>query len=129
MTAAGLTVNSTASPVATRGVTDIADRVVERIAGRAALDVKDVRAPRPTGLSRLTVGSGDTSVDAHVDGRTVALDIELAITYPAPIRTVARRVQAAVRLTVERLTGLEVIAIRVKVVDAPVDRPAARRAI
>jgi uncharacterized alkaline shock family protein YloU len=129
MTVAGSTVNSTTSPVATRGVTHIADRVAERIAGRAALDVKDARPPRPTGLSRLTVGSGDPSVDAHVDGTLVALDIELAITYPAPLRTVAREVQTAVRSTVERLTGLEVVAIRVKVVDAPVDRPAARRVI
>ena len=120
-----MTATSAALPSATpeRGVTDIADRVVERIAGRAAAEVADVLPPPRTGLSRVTGSAVDPAVDAHVDGSAVRLDIRLSVRYPAPIRTVARRVQNAVRSRVEKLTGLDVTAITVEVVAAPMGRP------
>jgi uncharacterized alkaline shock family protein YloU len=120
-----MTATSAALPSATpeRGVTDIADRVVERIAGRAAAEVADVLPPPRTGLSRVTGSAVDPAVDAHVEGSAVRLDIRLSVRYPAPIRTVAHRVQNAVRSRVEKLTGLDVTAITVEVVAAPMGRP------
>jgi uncharacterized alkaline shock family protein YloU len=129
-----MTINTSTAPVSThasaiRGVTHIADRVVEKIAGQAALQVEDVRTAPATGLSRLTGGSDHPSVQAHVDTSTVALEIQLGIDYPSPMRTVARQVQVAVRTTVEGFTGLEVTAIRVNVVRLPTSRPSARRVL
>jgi uncharacterized alkaline shock family protein YloU len=119
-----MTVTSPALPVATpaRGVTDIADRAVEKIAGRAAAEVADVLPAPRTGLARVTGSAVDPAVDAHVDGTAVRLDIRLSVRYPAPIRTVARRVQHAVRSRVEKLTGLDVTAITVEIVAAPIGR-------
>lgn len=111
-----------------RGVTQFADRVVEKIAGRAAYEVDDVRPAPVTGLARLNPRSTG-AVNAHVDGTAVTLTIQLGISYPAPIRTVAANVQRAVRSTVERLTGLDVVTIRVELVDLPIDRPRVRRVI
>jgi uncharacterized alkaline shock family protein YloU len=111
----------------TRGVTDIADRVVERIAGRAAAEVEDVLPAPRAGLSRLTGADSAPSVEAHVDGRTARLRVRLSVVYPAPVRAVARRVQTTVRARVENLTGLDVTAVHVEVVALPVHRPASRR--
>jgi uncharacterized alkaline shock family protein YloU len=112
-----------------RGVTRIADRVIEKIAARAACEVNDVRPAAVTGLARLAHRSTDPAASAHVDGTTVSLDIQLAISYPSPIRTIAANVHRAVRSTVERLAGLDVVTIRIEVVDLPIDRPSARRVV
>jgi uncharacterized alkaline shock family protein YloU len=114
-----------ASP-AKRGVTDIADRVVGRIAGRAASEVEAVLPVPSTGLSRLTGNATDPEVDVDVEGERVRLAIRLAVRYPAPIRSVARQVQEAARSRVEHLTGLEVVAVRVEVVAAPLGRRESR---
>ncbi len=102
-----------------RGSTHIADRVVEKIAGRAAVEVRDVAAPPATGLARLTGGRDEPDTKADVDGSAVELDIQLAIRYPSPIRTVSRQVQQAVRARVHDLTGLDVSAVRINVVSLP----------
>jgi uncharacterized alkaline shock family protein YloU len=123
------TANATPSGrvAATRGVTDIAGRVVERIAGRAAAEVDQVLPAPRVGMSRLTGRDSQPGVEAHVDGRVARLDVRLAISYPAPMRSVARRVQTAVRAKVEALTGLDVTTVNVEVVAAPVDGPPPRR--
>jgi uncharacterized alkaline shock family protein YloU len=110
-----------------RGITDISDRVVERIAGRAAGEVDDALAVPRTGIARLGPADIDPSVEAHVDGKDVRLKVRLAVTYPAPVRDVAKRVQVAVRARVEALTGLQVTSVHVEVVAAVVRRPARRR--
>ncbi len=119
--------DSVTEPDGPRGVTDIADRVVERIAGRAAAEVDDVVPAPRTGIARLGGADSDPGVHAHVDGRTARLEVRLAVAYPAPVRQVARRVQAVVRAQVEALTGLDVASVLVEVVAAPAHRPAPRR--
>jgi uncharacterized alkaline shock family protein YloU len=115
------------APEIARGITDIADRVVERIAGRAAAEVDDVLPAPRTGIARLGGADSDPTVDAHVDGKSARLEVRLAIAYPAPIRRVAQHVQSAVRTRVEHLTGLHVVAVHVEVVATPVAQPAPRR--
>jgi uncharacterized alkaline shock family protein YloU len=114
-------------PAASRGVTDIADRVVERIAGRAAGRVTNVLPPPPSGVTRLVGGGTERVARAHLDGDSVRLAVRCCVVYPAPIRTVARQVQAEVRSTVEQLTGLDVTSVQVEVVAAPVHPPEAQR--
>jgi uncharacterized alkaline shock family protein YloU len=105
------------APVGSRGMTDIADRVVEKIAGRAACEVEQVHAPPPRGLARITgpPNEADADADVHVTGSTVQVEVRVAVSYPAPIHTVAQEVQRAVRDRVQSLTGLEVTAVRVDI--------------
>ena len=113
------TIDSPQTAAGPRGSTHFADRVVEKIAGRAAAEVSNVTAPPPTGLARLTGAREEPDTKADVDGSTVELDIRLAIRYPASIRAVSREVQQTVRARVHDLTGLDVSAVRVNVVSLP----------
>jgi uncharacterized alkaline shock family protein YloU len=110
-----------------RGVTDVADRVVAKIAGRAAAEIEHVLPPPATGFARLAGGGSDPGVSAIVHGATVELEVRLAVAYPAPMRLVARQVRAAVRARVEHLTGFEVRSVRVDVVAAPTAPPTSAR--
>ncbi len=114
---------------APRGVTDIADRVVEKIAGRAASEIRHVQPPPAKGLSRLSGAADQPTVDAHVDGASVRLDVRLAVTYPTAVHVVARQVQLTVRDRVEALTGLDVAAVRVDVTATPTHGPRRSRVV
>ena len=121
--------DSPESTAGRRGTTHFADRVVEKIAGRAAAEVSNVTAPPATGLARLTGASEAPDTNADVDRSTVELDIRLAIRYPASIRAVSREVQQTVRARVHNLTGLDVGAVRVNVVSLPAGSASRARVI
>jgi uncharacterized alkaline shock family protein YloU len=110
-----------------RGVTVVADRAVSKIAGRAAGEIDHVLPPPATGFARLTGGGSDPGVSAVVHGASVQLEVQVAVAYPAPLRSVARHVRAAVRTRVEDLTGLKVRSVRVEIVAAPTARPTSVR--
>ena len=90
-----------------RGTTTLADRVVEKIAARAATDV-----PHALGLTRRAVGRefGRPSVRAHaqIDGDVASLQLELAVQYPASARATTRGVREHVADRVTMLCGLTV---------------------
>lgn len=92
----------------TRGRTEIADRVVERIAARAVAETAQAggAARRLLGVS-LERGTAVRPA-AHVDGHLATVRMPLSVPYPAPIRQVTRRVREHVRARVGELTGLEV---------------------
>ncbi|GAA3796437.1 hypothetical protein GCM10022226_14660 [Sphaerisporangium flaviroseum] len=99
-----------AGPVEARGRTDIANRVLERIATWAVTEVDQVGggAPRLLGapLGRGTPG-GAPRVSAHVDGHLAIVRVTMSVTYPAPIRQVVHNVREHVRTRVHELTGLD----------------------
>ncbi|MBO2446409.1 hypothetical protein J4573_04865 [Actinomadura barringtoniae] len=70
-----------------RGVTEISDRALGRIARRAAGEADGVRTR--------DAGSSD-------DG----ISLKISVAYPSPAREAARRARAAVRERVEALTGV-----------------------
>lgn len=100
-------VRKSSSDAATRGTTTLADRVVEKIAAHAALEV-----PGCLGLHHRIVGinTGRTAVDAtaHTDGSITGLTLSVAIAYPAPLTTTTRQIRTHVQQRVETLCGFTV---------------------
>ena len=90
---------------ADRGVTTIADRVVEKIAAAAAAEV-----PHVVGLRRRLVGRdfGTAAVraGAQLDGSVGVLTLDLGVEYPAPVRATTRQVRAHVLERVESLCAV-----------------------
>jgi uncharacterized alkaline shock family protein YloU len=108
---------------AERGRTTIRDRAVARIVVRAAQDVE-----ASGGLGRTIVGvpvpgRGPARTEVRVNGDIVTAKVALSVTYPMPVRAVARRVRQSVRDRVMELTGLTVRQVDVDV--AELGRPAA----
>lgn len=90
-----------------RGTTTLADKVVEKIAARAAVDVAHAG-----GLSRRVAGHdfGTPSVraNAEIDGHVASLQLELAVEYPASARATTRGVREHVTERVATLCDLTV---------------------
>jgi uncharacterized alkaline shock family protein YloU len=90
-------------PIEQRGRTDIAERVVSRIAARAAGEVARVRKVGERGP--LTFRGG---IRATVDGELTALRLNVTVEYPAPLLQVADEVRRHVTERIRTLTGLAV---------------------
>ena len=111
-----------------QGHTRIADGVVAKIAGMAAREIGGVHAmgggtARMVGAVRDAVGGGGSSgtvaqgVSVEVGERQAAVDIDLVVEYGAAIQDLAAAVRRNVTSAVERMTGLEVTEINIKVDD------------
>jgi uncharacterized alkaline shock family protein YloU len=113
-----------------RGRTDIAERVLERIATHALTEVDEVggAARRLLGvrLGQDSTGTGPR-VDAHVDGGLATLRMTVSVVYPAPVRRVTRRLREHVTSRVEEFTGLDVRQVDVDVASLVAPRPQGRR--
>ncbi|MCA0144005.1 Asp23/Gls24 family envelope stress response protein [Blastococcus sp. LR1] len=113
---------------AERGTLEIADRVVERVAGYAVTQVEGATAA-PRRVLGINVGDArpdkEASVDARVDGHTATVDATVAIGWPASVRTVASRVRERVRKDVEHITGVRVAHVDIDVVS--LSTPSAHR--
>ncbi|HEY3686543.1 MAG TPA: Asp23/Gls24 family envelope stress response protein [Streptosporangiaceae bacterium] len=88
-----------------RGTTTIADRVVERIAARAAREGGQVTGP---GGVRSLAGGDEPRASASVDGSVAVVRISLGVVYPAPVGATTRAVRARVRDRVREMTGIDV---------------------
>ncbi|WP_017570100.1 Asp23/Gls24 family envelope stress response protein, partial [Nocardiopsis halotolerans] len=110
------------------GHTQIADGVVAKIAGMAAREIGGVHAmgggtARAVGAVRDAVtrsgdsGSVSRGVAVEVGERQAAVDIDLVVEYGAAIRDLAAAVRRNVTSAVERMTGLEVTEINIRVDD------------
>lgn len=95
------------APPAYRGSLRIGERVVEKIAARAAREATGAAAP-DTKLRDPKAG-----VKLRDDHATVRLDLD--VPYPGPVKDVAGAVRQRVRSDVERLTGMPVVRIDVVV--------------
>ena len=106
----------------------LADRVVSRIASRAASEVDGVgsAAPRLLGVALTAPGldrlgrrvddlRGLPTVVAHVDGRRVFVTVTVSIAYPRPLQDTAHRIRQRVSERLLELTGLEVTQVDVHV--------------
>ena len=101
-------------PPRDRGDLDIADRVVAKIAGRAATEVDGVQVPNAGGLRDL-VGSATPKVQADVEGTTAALTVVVAIDYPLPVFDTAAEVRRRVTARLGELAGMDRVEVRVEV--------------
>ncbi|MCT9108942.1 Asp23/Gls24 family envelope stress response protein [Streptomyces mirabilis] len=91
-------------PPAERGATVIPDRVVARIAARAARTAQSRRAAIPPDRS----GPAAPSASAAVRSGTVRLHLTMDLPYPTDIPHACQRIQHDVAERVTQLTGLEV---------------------
>ncbi|MER5342866.1 Asp23/Gls24 family envelope stress response protein [Streptomyces mirabilis] len=91
-------------PPAERGATVIPDRVVARIAARAARTAQSRRAAVPPDRS----GPAAPSASAVVRSGTVRLHLAMDLPYPTDIPHACQRIQHDVAERVTQLTGLEV---------------------
>lgn len=104
---------TSAATVSDRGSLRIADKVVERIARQSALE--NGRVVAVGGRLEQVVGNRYPRVSANVAGDRVRVDLEIAITWPAPADDVSREVRTAVSERVGELTGMQVDAVDVRV--------------
>ncbi|MDT0548755.1 MULTISPECIES: DUF6286 domain-containing protein [Streptomyces] len=115
-------------PPETRGRTEIADRVLERIAVRAVTEV-DQAGGAQRRLLGMPLGRANAPpaprATAHVDGHLATVAMTVSVAYPAPIRQVSRRVRERVAARIGELTGLDVREVDIDV--ARLSHPAAPR--
>ncbi len=105
-------------PPEERGTTRIADRVLERIAGRALTEVEHAG-----GVARRVLGvplaADDPTmaprVEAHVDGHLAQMRMTVSVLYPQPVRQVVGRIREHVMHRVGDLTGLDVRQVDIEV--------------
>jgi len=110
------------------------DRVVSRIASRAASEVAGVGSAAPRvlgmalaapGLDRLGSRTDDLqalpTVAAQVDGRRVFVTVTASVAYPQGLQHTAQQVRDQVTDRVSALTGLEVAEVDVHVTALVVD--------
>lgn len=105
-----------------RGVTTLADRVVEKVVA-GAVEELELTADTPHRLRSDT--RARTRVD--VDGQVATIRIDMAVLYPSPIRAVARVTRDHVTSRVCELTGLEVKQVDINVVAFPLAATGGRR--
>jgi uncharacterized alkaline shock family protein YloU len=110
------------------GTISVGERVVSKIAARAAVEVPDAGAAAMRVLGRTVPGAGHLGVrgtdldglpktSADVDGTKAFIEMELSIRWPASIPEVTGRVRTTVRDRVSELTGLSVDEVRISVGD------------
>jgi uncharacterized alkaline shock family protein YloU len=109
-----------------KGRITIADEVVEKVAGLAAIEVDGVadlggdfeRAVESV-RERIGLGNkrGDQGVKAEVKGHDVAISVTIMVEFGHVVLDVARQVQVNVARKTQRMLGLRVIEVNVTVDD------------
>ena len=100
--------------VDTRGTTALADRVVEKIAARAATEV-DHCVGVPRSVVGVTTGRPAVRAEATCDGSIAGLQLRIGVEYPASVFATTRRVRGHVTDVVSRLCGLSVDHVDIQV--------------
>lgn len=109
-----------------RGTNVIGERAVEKIIV-AAIDSVPGTIPAGGTINRIA-GRGYPRVDAQVDphGRAVSVETDVAVSWPSPVRDIARAVRDVIIAWVADATGMPVVRCDVRVamiVGADGDRP------
>jgi uncharacterized alkaline shock family protein YloU len=120
------------------GTISINERVVEKIAARAAVEIPDAGAAASRFLGRSMAGASalgarQTSLtdlpktSADVDGSRVILDLSISVRWPASVPGVSDAVREHVRSRVGELTGLIVTEVTISVTALVTQLPAPPR--
>jgi uncharacterized alkaline shock family protein YloU len=110
------------------GMISINDRVVEKMAAFAAIEIPDAGGAAPRVLGRSVSGAAafgarQTSlttlpkVSADIDGSITVLDLSISVRWPASVPEVSSAVREHVRTRVHELTGLTVAEVAISVTD------------
>ena len=119
------------------GAITINDRVVEKVAARAAVEVPDAGAAASRFLGRVAgataLGARQTSLtglpkaSVDVDGSLAILDLSISVRWPASVPEVASAVREHVRSRVTELTGMTVTEVSISVTALVTQLPAPPR--
>jgi uncharacterized alkaline shock family protein YloU len=121
-----------APPHELKGRIHIADEVVEKVAGLAAMEVPgvadlggDFARALESVRERIGIGNkrGDQGVKAEVSGHQVAISVTIMVEFGHVVLEVARQVQANVARQTQRMLGLAVVEVNVTVDDVRTPRP------
>ena len=97
----------------------IAEEVVAKIAGMAALEVDGVSAMAGNSttdmIGKLSKTSLSRGARVEVDDGIITIDLMLVLSYDCSIPKVSREVQEKVKAAIENMTGLEVSDVNVKI--------------
>lgn len=110
-----------------RGVTSIADAVVEHIAVHAAAEIPGV-VTMGSGLDKV-VGRRYPRANADVAGSRTRLHLEVAVAWPFPLADVCAQVRDTVTARVSELTGLSVDTVDVTAAKVVHDTPPPTRRV
>jgi uncharacterized alkaline shock family protein YloU len=111
-----------------RGTTSIAPGVIQKIAGRAASEVRGVEAAEPSALRRFIPFVDAGAADADVGHERAAVDLAISVRYPESVWAKADAVRERVTERVQELTGLRAIRVNVAVTQiTPARHAAAKR--
>ncbi|MFI0367681.1 Asp23/Gls24 family envelope stress response protein [Actinomadura sp. 1N219] len=100
-----------------RGRTVIRDRVVARIVAKAAEEIDESGGLGRTVLRVPVPGRGPARTEVRVNGDIVTARVAMSVTYPMPVREVARQVRESVRGRVAELTGFTVRQVDIDVAE------------
>ena len=114
------------------GTISIADRVVIKIAARAAAENPDAGAAVARVFGRAVPGAGNLPVrstdlaalpktSVQVDGSKAYVSLEIAVRWAAPVAEVTGQVRRHVRDRIRELAGLEVDELHIVVADLATD--------
>jgi uncharacterized alkaline shock family protein YloU len=120
------------------GMISINDRVIEKMAARAAIEIPDAGAAASRFLGRSLAGASalgarQTSLtalpkaSADVDGSLVNLDLSISVRWPASVPEVSSAVRENVRRRVTELSGLAVSEVSISVTALVTHLPAPPR--
>lgn len=111
---------STVTAAESRGRTEIAEQVVQKIAAAALGEIEEIGGPARRILG---VGSGDPGhrprVTATVHGTDVDLQVRASVRRPAPVPDVVERARARVTARIAETTALHVRRLDVTVTALP----------
>lgn len=109
-----------------KGRIEVADEVVEKVAGLAVMEVEgvadlggDIARAIESVRERIGIGNkrGDQGIKAKITGRDVALNVTIMVNYGHVVMDVAREVQTNVARQTHRMLGLRVVEVNVTVDD------------
>ncbi|MFU8853219.1 Asp23/Gls24 family envelope stress response protein [Micromonospora sp. SL1-18] len=111
----------------------IHDRVVEKIAARAAREIAEAGKATPRVLGRSLPGAGRFGIrradlgaaanaSAHIEGSVTRIELSISVRWPASIPEVTAQVRDRVQTRVSELTGLRVQEVGITVTDLVTDR-------
>jgi uncharacterized alkaline shock family protein YloU len=120
------------------GTISINDRVVEKMAARAAVEIPDAGAAASRFLGRSMAGASALGArqtnltdlpktSADVDGSRVILDLSISVRWPASVPEVSDAVREHIRSRVGELTGLIVTEVSISVTALVTQLPAPPR--
>lgn len=101
------------------GVVQIADDVVEMIAGLAATEVEGVSAMAGNItnelMSRVGVKNLTKGVKVDIFEKLVTVDLAVQVEYGYNIPAICQKVQTKVKTAIENMTGLEVTDVNIRI--------------